>query len=110
MKLGRPSPFTCPECHGTLMQINDGKVLRFRCHTGHAYSVQSLCAEVVESIEESLWSSIRAIEERIILLERIARQMGEAGDGEGAEQLLASARQAEQQAHLVRLAVTRRGA
>jgi two-component system chemotaxis response regulator CheB len=31
-KLGAPSVFTCPECHGTLLKIRDGKPPRFRCH------------------------------------------------------------------------------
>lgn len=110
MQLGQLSPFTCPACHGVLLQITDGTVLRFRCHTGHAYSVQSLFAEVVESIEESLWSAIRAIEERVLLLEHVARHLREAGDTNGAEPVFAQARAAEQQAHLVRLAVLRHSA
>lgn len=110
MQLGPLSPFTCPACHGTLLQITDGTVLRFRCHTGHAYSVQTLFAEVAESIEASLWSAIRAIEERVLLLQQVATHVHETGDADGAEQLRASAREAEQQAQLVRLAVMRRGA
>lgn len=110
MQLGPLSPFTCPECHGTLLQITDGPVLRFRCHTGHAYSVQTLFAEVAESIEVSLWCAIRAIEERVLLLQQVANHVRETGDADGAEQLRASAREAEQQAQLVRLAVLRRGA
>lgn len=110
MQLGPLSPFTCPECHGTLLQITDGPVLRFRCHTGHAYSVQTLFAEVAESIEVSLWCAIRAIEERVLLLQQVANHVRETGDADGAEQLRARAREAEQQAQLVRLAVLRRGA
>src|SRR4051812_28114126 len=45
MGLGPPSPYTCPECHGTLLQMKTGGLLRFRCHTGHAYTLSSLLAE-----------------------------------------------------------------
>src|SRR5262249_23748837 len=39
---GPPSVLTCPECGGTLWELEEGKVLRFRCHTGHSFSVESL--------------------------------------------------------------------
>lgn len=34
-RLGDLSVFVCPECHGPLWEIEDGDMLRFRCHTGH---------------------------------------------------------------------------
>lgn len=106
--LGRLSPFTCPECHGTLVEVADGGVQRFRCHTGHAYSVNTLLAEVGQSIEESLWRSIRAIEERELLLRHVAAHLRAADDAVRADALLAHARETEQQAQLVRLVLLRR--
>ncbi|TJV07913.1 MAG: chemotaxis protein CheB, partial [Mesorhizobium sp.] len=32
-RLGDLSVFVCPECHGPLWEIEDGDMLRFRCHT-----------------------------------------------------------------------------
>jgi two-component system chemotaxis response regulator CheB len=60
MKLGKVSNYTCPECHGVLVQIEDGMLVRFRCHTGHAYSFKSLLVEVNEAVDASLWSTVRA--------------------------------------------------
>ena len=40
MRLGPPSPYTCPDCHGTLLEITSDGITRFRCHTGHAYAIQ----------------------------------------------------------------------
>jgi two-component system chemotaxis response regulator CheB len=37
MKFGELSPYTCPDCHGVLVSIKDGKRKRFRCHTGHGF-------------------------------------------------------------------------
>ncbi len=109
LTLGQPSPFTCPECHGTLLEVATEDLPRFRCHTGHAFSIQSLIAQVSASIEETLWNSIRAIEERMMLLQHVARHLQAAGDAAPAEQLLAQAREAEQQAQLIKLVLLRRG-
>ena len=107
MKLGKLSPYTCPECHGTLLQLSGDGILRFRCHTGHAYTVNSLLAEVNESIEEALWSAVRAIEEQMLLLRDVAQHVRHKGDAGEAEQLMRQAREAEQQVEFVRLAVLR---
>ncbi len=79
---------------------------RFRCHTGHAYSIDSLLAEITEKIDESLWSSIRSIEEGVMLLRYMAQHMREhdAAD-DNAEQFLKKALEAQQRADLVRQAV-----
>ena len=63
LRLGEPSNYACPECHGVLLQLNEENRIRFRCHTGHAYSAESLVAEMDEAIEESLWNAIRSVEE-----------------------------------------------
>lgn len=62
-RVGQPSRFACPECRGVLLQLKEGPYTRFRCHTGHAYSVNSLLAAISEQIDESGWVAIRALEE-----------------------------------------------
>jgi len=86
MDLGEITPYTCPECHGILVQLKEGGVPRFRCHTGHAYSINTLLAEVTEYVEESLWSSLRSVEESAMLLAHMARHVRQVGR----EQKLAS--------------------
>jgi two-component system chemotaxis response regulator CheB len=62
MELGTLTPFTCPECHGALVKIAEGKMSRFRCHTGRAYTDNALLESVMESTGEMLWQVIwRAI-------------------------------------------------
>jgi two-component system chemotaxis response regulator CheB len=81
LKLGQPSIYTCPDCHGVLLEIRDGGVPRFRCHTGHAYSIESLTAMLAEKVEEAMWSAIRALYESGVLLAEMARHLTEhAGD------------------------------
>ena len=71
MEFGELTPFTCPDCHGVLVQLKDGERARFRCHTGHAFSADSLLATVTEDIEDSLYNAIRGIEESVMLLNHI---------------------------------------
>ncbi|MES2524797.1 MAG: chemotaxis protein CheB [Gemmatimonadota bacterium] len=80
MSLGPASPYTCPECHGVLLQLNEEGFVRFRCHTGHAYTVESLLATGATAIEDALWNSVRSIEERVMLLRHIAAHARATGD------------------------------
>ena len=73
-ELGKLSMFTCPECHGSLWELQDGELLRYRCHVGHAYTMDSLDADHSEKLEGALWSALRALEERGALARRLAQQ------------------------------------
>jgi two-component system, chemotaxis family, protein-glutamate methylesterase/glutaminase len=72
-QLGKISEFTCPDCHGTLVELTNDKLQRFRCHTGHSFGSASLVAELTDSVEQSLWNAIRVVEERIRLLKHLAQ-------------------------------------
>jgi two-component system chemotaxis response regulator CheB len=83
MTLGSISPYTCPDCHGVLVQLRDSAPTRFRCHTGHAFSLNGLLAAIGASIDETLWGAVRVLDERLLLLD----QMEEYARGTQAEQL-----------------------
>lgn len=102
MKLGKVSQYTCPECHGVLVEIKEGRIVRFRCHTGHAYSPGSLLVEVNESIDKGIWDAVRAIEERILLLRQTAELAHAAGKEGEAARLRAKARLAEEKCRPLR--------
>jgi len=72
--LGAPSFYTCPECHGSMVVIEEGSIKRFRCHTGHAYSGTALLAQTLPNIEATLWSALAQAEERQILLNELAQR------------------------------------
>jgi two-component system, chemotaxis family, protein-glutamate methylesterase/glutaminase len=101
-KLGRVTPLTCPECHGSLWEVRDGELLRFRCHVGHAFSGDSLMAEQGDATEDALWSAVRALEEKMVLSRRMAERSRQRGLGRAAETFDARARAAEGQADAVR--------
>jgi len=44
-KMGTPSVFSCPECQGTLWELCDGDLTRFRCRVGHAFSIERRLAD-----------------------------------------------------------------
>lgn len=69
---GEPSVFACPECHGSLWEVQEGEVLRYRCRVGHAYTSESLVSEMGDAMEEALWTALRAVEEMSALHKRLA--------------------------------------
>jgi two-component system, chemotaxis family, protein-glutamate methylesterase/glutaminase len=104
MELGTVTPYTCPECHGVLVALASGGIPRFRCHTGHAYSINSLLAEVSQGVEESLWDGIRGIEVSMLLLRQLAGQVRAAAPGNAnlsaaLEQLAGDAQRRADQVH-----------
>ena len=102
--LGEPSKYTCPECHGVLLQVKDGTPPRFRCHTGHAYTLESLLSEMDEVIEDTLWSAIRALEERAMVMREASNHAREAHGDNGHKKMLESAEESQRRADLVRQA------
>jgi len=79
MNFGDPSPFSCPDCHGVLFKLQEGERERYRCHTGHAFSADSLLSMITENIETSLWNAMRGVEESIILLNHLGAHLAENG-------------------------------
>jgi two-component system, chemotaxis family, protein-glutamate methylesterase/glutaminase len=84
LDMGEITPLTCPECLGSLVKLVEGNIIRYRCHTGHAYTASSLLDEFTESIESQLWQSIRGLEETNILLKNIADQYEKLNNNEAA--------------------------
>jgi two-component system, chemotaxis family, protein-glutamate methylesterase/glutaminase len=107
-QVGEPSPFACPECHGVLLRMKDVQPLRFRCHTGHAYSAESLLAGVNEGIEDALWNAVRALEEGGLLLHEMARSLEEHAHAGPARELAVRARDTRRQAEAIRQVATGR--
>lgn len=67
-KIANHTDFTCPDCGGQLWSIRHDPTHRYRCYTGHVYSERLLAELQSKNIEESLWVSIRMLEEKQNLL------------------------------------------
>jgi two-component system chemotaxis response regulator CheB len=101
-RLGTLSPFTCPACHGALWEIDDPHTLRFRCHTGHAFSADALTEGMADSTEEALFSAVRSLEETVAMYRRIAER--ERGGGRDARAASFEARAHKAQMHAAAIA------
>ncbi|MFB9991384.1 chemotaxis protein CheB [Deinococcus oregonensis] len=101
MNFGKVTPQTCPECGGVLVQIKEGGFTRYRCHTGHAYTGDTLLVSVTEHVEETLWRTMRTLEEAAMLLENTGQEFGAAGQERLAAEYQRKAKEIESRAHLI---------
>jgi len=101
-KPGQPSPYGCPDCGGVLWEMKDGELLRFRCRVGHAYTPETLTSAQAGSVEEALWTALRALEEQAAIKRRVGERMRRQNHDAAADQLLQRAQQIEAQAEQVR--------
>lgn len=102
MRFGELTPYTCPECHGVLSLLKEGSITRYRCHTGHAFSADSLLLSLTENIEDSLYGAIRGIEESIMLLNHIGDHFAEVNQPRLAAMYFRKAQEAETRLQLMR--------
>ena len=98
---GKLTPFTCPDCHGALTQLIEGNLIRYRCHTGHAYTVSALLGEVTESVESMLYQAMRGLEETKMLLHNIGMHFTETQQTEVAALFFRKADETGRQARIV---------
>ena len=71
-RMGTLSPYNCPHCNGVLWEIEDGPMVRFRCHTGHGYTLRTLGAAQEEALDKGLFDALRAHKGRASLIRRMA--------------------------------------
>jgi two-component system chemotaxis response regulator CheB len=82
-----PSPFVCPDCHGGLWEIADSSPPRFRCHTGHGFTMRTLQHALTDASDEAVWSALRALQERSRLVQRMIALHEAAGASDEARAL-----------------------
>lgn len=102
MDVGTLTPFTCPECQGVLVKLTEGKLDRFRCHTGHAYSASALLSGIMEKIDESYWAAMRSLEEAAMLLEQTSKNFTKNGNDKAAAVFLQHARITTEKSRMLR--------
>ncbi|GAB3255783.1 chemotaxis protein CheB [Larkinella harenae] len=102
LNMGDLTPLTCPECNGALVSIKEGKLIRYRCHTGHAFTANSLLAEVTKTIEDNLWKSVKSLEETVILLDQSGKTFAEGNNTDAAEHYFAKAHETRERSQVLR--------
>ena len=77
-RFSEPTGLTCPGCGGVLSEVHGGKPLRFRCQTGHAYTAEKLAVHGA-AVDEAVRVALRVMEERVDLVQRMARDARQSG-------------------------------
>lgn len=103
---GPPSTFTCPECGGSLWELQSGKVVRYRCHVGHGYTADTLMSAQAQTLEDALWSALRALEENAAMRRRMAQRVRKGNLHTMAQQYDEQAHAAEIRAKIIRSVLT----
>jgi two-component system chemotaxis response regulator CheB len=84
-KRGQITVFTCPECGGSLWQVDETGALRFRCHVGHAYQAEALMDGQSEALEAALWTAVRIFRDKGVLARQVAARERGRGNLKGAQ-------------------------
>ncbi len=97
-----PSKFVCPECGGSLWEVDEAGLKRYRCFTGHGFTVDTLLAAQNGKLENALWSAVRVLMERAALHRQMAHRTARRGMDRSAEKYQERAQQEERNASIIR--------
>ncbi|HZV99739.1 MAG TPA: chemotaxis protein CheB [Methylophilaceae bacterium] len=105
-KIAQPSTYTCPECSGSLWEIQNAAPQRFRCHVGHAYTARTLQCAHGQLVDDAIWSAVRALHEKELLLKRLAQSASDNGRIELAQEYFSTAELASRHGETLRKILT----
>jgi two-component system chemotaxis response regulator CheB len=97
-----PTPFVCPDCGGTLWEIDGEAMPRYRCHVGHGFTAEILSKLQSADAEKLLWGAIRMLEEQADLQRRLAKKWHSKSDTVMEKRFASGAIDAEDTADLLR--------
>jgi two-component system, chemotaxis family, protein-glutamate methylesterase/glutaminase len=96
------TPYTCPDCGGSLWQIEDGPIQRFHCHVGHIWSPEILMGHKAEQLEGALWACVRLLTEKATLSRQLAERTKLGGEPSRAARIAEQAELDESRAAIIR--------
>jgi len=106
-RIGTRSVVSCPDCGGVMWEVEDGDLLRYRCHVGHAYTAEHMNLAMDDTLRRALGSAARVLEERVALARRLATQAVEHGRTRLAESWADQEREATAELTVIREAAGR---
>jgi two-component system chemotaxis response regulator CheB len=65
--------FSCPECQGSLEQVREPttNTVSYVCRVGHSYTARELLIGKELYIEQTLWASLTALDELIVMMQEL---------------------------------------
>jgi two-component system chemotaxis response regulator CheB len=100
-KLSVPSGINCPDCRSALYCLNDRRVLRFRCRSGHGFTAESLLSSQGDARGNLLSSIFGALLEEASLARQLINRAEYADDQQALKHLREQCAHLEQQADQV---------
>lgn len=100
-RLGELTSLTCPDCHGSLRQLGEEEFVRFRCRTGHAYTVETLLAEQDQALENILRDALRSAVEKSTLARFLSEHVHRTDNQKTASERESALRKAETKVGLI---------
>jgi hypothetical protein len=106
-RIGRRSVLTCPDCGDTMWEVDDAKLVRYRCHVGHAYTSELMSVALDETLRRTLATALRALDERVALATKLSTDARQRGHSQPASSWATEAEEFAQQAASIRDSIKR---
>jgi two-component system chemotaxis response regulator CheB len=94
--------YSCPDCGGSLWQIEEGPLVRFQCHVGHIFGAEALLGLKSEEVEAALWSCVRLLKEKATLTRQLATRTLSSGERDRGRRIEEQAQLDERHAAVIR--------
>ena len=98
---GSPTGLSCPRCGGVLGE-RGGPDIRLECRIGHVVVLEALVKAKASAVEDALWASVRALEEKAALTRRLSQRAERHGDPTSADEFRREAGASQRRADIVR--------
>jgi two-component system chemotaxis response regulator CheB len=106
-RIGRRSLLACPDCHGVMWEIDEGDLVRYRCHVGHAYTAETAEFAIDENLTGALASALRALDERVAVTQTLRDKAVASGHNKSAEWWTLRNGEVEHEAEVIRESILR---
>jgi two-component system, chemotaxis family, protein-glutamate methylesterase/glutaminase len=104
-QIGRRSVLSCPECGGVMWEIEEGDLLRYRCHVGHALSSEAMSTGITDKVREALYVALRALDEQAALADKLHRRASVQGHNLMTAQWVQNKEQTDRQREVIQTAI-----
>jgi len=89
-------------CGGVTWEVSESGMMRYRCHVGHAFSPEAIAEENPRSVDGAMWTALRMVRERVVVLHRMAEYARQQGKQNLTDRYEAEAEDAKRAADVMR--------